>query len=338
MIKRIALLLFLSGCLFAAEKTFIREYTYEASDYDSKVTSRANALEQVKRILLEEVSVFLKSEINMSTTEVSIGGESELKDFYENKITSITAGVTETKIIDESWNGYEYWIKAEITIDEEDIEAKIDDIMQNDEKLKELEELNNIVVGAWAEITNLKEQLSTEKETNQDLIGQYNKQTEMLSAPLYYYKGNYFQAINELDSAEFYYKKASELSLGNSFIINNLGTILLRRGDFEAAHSYFGLAAVSDPDNKMAIANWGNTFRLLGDYEYAEKMLYTSINMGNNHFSPYYNLALVYYETDRFDNAEAIFIDLLNDFEMPNETIEKINNYVKKLTQIKSLD
>ena len=69
MIKRITLLLFLSGCLFATDKTFVREYTYQASDYDSKVTSRANALEQVKRLLLEEVSVFMKSEVDWTQTE-----------------------------------------------------------------------------------------------------------------------------------------------------------------------------------------------------------------------------------------------------------------------------
>ena len=63
--KRIALLLMLAGCLFATEKTFVHEYTYQASDYDSKVTSRANALEQVKTILLEEVSIFFQSELEM---------------------------------------------------------------------------------------------------------------------------------------------------------------------------------------------------------------------------------------------------------------------------------
>ena len=141
MIKRITLLLFLSGCLFATDKTFVREYTYQASDYDSKVTSRANALEQVKRLLLEEVSMFIKSEINMSTTEETIGGESELKDFYENKITSITAGITETKIIEEKWNGVEYWMKAEITIDPDDIDRKVSDIVNSREKLKELEDV-----------------------------------------------------------------------------------------------------------------------------------------------------------------------------------------------------
>ena len=43
--KRITILLMLAGCLFATEKTFVREHTYHTSDYDSKVTSRANAIE-----------------------------------------------------------------------------------------------------------------------------------------------------------------------------------------------------------------------------------------------------------------------------------------------------
>jgi hypothetical protein len=38
----------------AQEKTFIREYTYAASDLDSKISSRTIALEQVKRLVLEE--------------------------------------------------------------------------------------------------------------------------------------------------------------------------------------------------------------------------------------------------------------------------------------------
>jgi len=39
----------------AENKTYIEEYTYMASDIDSKVSSRAIALEQVKRALLKEL-------------------------------------------------------------------------------------------------------------------------------------------------------------------------------------------------------------------------------------------------------------------------------------------
>ena len=83
--KRLWLILFLllSSSLFADEKTFVREYTYKASDYDSKVTSRANALEQVKRLLLEEISVYMQSEFEMRDWEEQIGDKIESGDFAE---------------------------------------------------------------------------------------------------------------------------------------------------------------------------------------------------------------------------------------------------------------
>ena len=115
--KRLWLILFIlfSSFLFADEKTFVREYTYKASDYDSKVTSRANALEQVKRLLLEEVSVYMQSEFEMKDWEEQIGDKIVSGEFAEQRILSITAGITETKILEEKWTGVEYWIKAETT-------------------------------------------------------------------------------------------------------------------------------------------------------------------------------------------------------------------------------
>ena len=54
----IALLLLISvSPAFAETKTFIKEYAYQASDFDSKISSRTIALEQVKRLLLEEVEL-----------------------------------------------------------------------------------------------------------------------------------------------------------------------------------------------------------------------------------------------------------------------------------------
>ena len=236
MIKRISLILLFSCTLFATEKTFVREYTYQASDYDSKVTSRAIALEQVKRLLLEEVSMFIKSEINMSTTEVSIGGESELKDFYENKITSITAGITETKILEEKWTGVEYWMKAEITIDPDDLDRKVSDIVNSREKLKELEDIKKRADDALLEIERLKKELARSKSDAEKadaekadaekafaekagaaekaaidqiiLTKAYNKETDALSATDWFQKGYKAQIDKEYDKAISFYLRS----------------------------------------------------------------------------------------------------------------------------------
>ena len=78
-------LLFISNIAFAIDKVFIREYTYKASDYDSKITSRVNALEQVTEQLLREVGVYIKSETQWDRTETSSGFE----EIYEKKMDII---------------------------------------------------------------------------------------------------------------------------------------------------------------------------------------------------------------------------------------------------------
>ena len=66
---------------FAASKVFEREYTYSASEADSKLTCRVIALEQVKRLLLEELGTYLQS-------------LSEVKDgvLTKDEIVTLTAG------------------------------------------------------------------------------------------------------------------------------------------------------------------------------------------------------------------------------------------------------
>ncbi len=87
--------------LFAQEKTFEREYTYKASELDSKVSCRAIVINQLRTTLLNELGVYVQSEQILKTADVS-GKFSQ--DFVEN-IATISAGITKLNILDEKWNG-----------------------------------------------------------------------------------------------------------------------------------------------------------------------------------------------------------------------------------------
>ena len=258
--KRLIILLLISmGFLFAAEKTFIREYTYQASDYDSKVTSRANALEQVKTILLEEVSVYMQSEFEMRDWEEQIGGNIESGEFAEQRIIAITAGVTETKILDERWNGVEYWIKAEITLDPDDLKRKIDDIVKNKEKLKELEDVKKKADDALAEIERLKKELSESKSEAEQLrlTKAYNKETDALSATDWFQKG-YNAGINEeYDKSISFFLRAIELDPDYAVAYYNLGIAYYDQGNYDKAIQLYEKAIELDPDYADAYNNLG---------------------------------------------------------------------------------
>jgi len=346
--RRISLILLFSCTLFATEKTFVREYTYQASDYDSKVTSRANALEQVKRLLLEEVSMFIKSEINMSTTEVSIGGESELKDFYENKITSITAGITETKILEEKWTGVEYWMKAEITIDPDDIDRKVSDIVNSKEKLEELEDIKKKADDALLEIERLKKELTRSKSDAEKadaekafaekafaekaeaaekaaidqiiLTKAYNKETDALSATDWFQKGYKAQIDKEYDKAISFYLRYIELDPDYAIAYYNLGNAYYDQGNHTKAIESYKKAIELNPDDAQAYYNLGYAYREQGNNAKAIESYKKAIELDPDYAKPYYNLGLAYYNQGNLTKAIELWekaIELDPDYTKP---------------------
>ena len=139
-------LIFLSSSLlvFAETKTFIKEYTYQASEYDSKITCRTLALEQVKRLLLEELGTYLES-------------ETEVKNFQltKDQIITITAGIARALVIDEKWDGKAYYLKAEIEADPKEVAATIYTIRQDRQKMKQIEKLSKTIAEQSAYIEKL---------------------------------------------------------------------------------------------------------------------------------------------------------------------------------------
>jgi len=119
----------MANFIFAEAKVFVEEYIYQASEADSKISSRVIALEQVKRLLLEKLGTYLES-------------ETDVKNFHltKDEIVILTSGIVSAEIIDESWDGKTYYLKAKISADPKDVANSIDKLRQNHRKMKELEE------------------------------------------------------------------------------------------------------------------------------------------------------------------------------------------------------
>ena len=161
---------------FAETKTFVREYTYQASEFDSKASCRVIALELVKRLLLEEIGTYLES-------------ETEVKNFQltKDRITVLTAGIVRAEIIDESWDGntLKYRLKAKITADPDSIIKSIDRLRNDQKKTKELEDVKKKADKAMAEIERLNKDLSATR-ADLDKMKQYNNAVNKLSATDWY--------------------------------------------------------------------------------------------------------------------------------------------------------
>ena len=192
----ILLALFIPNLTSAETKTFIKEYTYRASEIDSKVSCRTIALEQVKRLLLEELGSYLES-------------HTEVVDFKltKHQIITLTAGTVQTQILEEKWDGENYWLKAKINADPDVVIKSIDALRKNQSKTRELEELTKRTEWLLRENEKLKNELTTSKSKTK-IIGQYNQSIKELKAiylfreaTALYDSGKIKEAINALSQS-----------------------------------------------------------------------------------------------------------------------------------------
>lgn len=177
LISSLSLLTVFSALPASAEVvTFEKEYTYQASEFDSKASSRVLALEQTKRLLLEELGTYLIS-------------ETEVKNFQMTKdsITVLTAGIVQTKILEEKWDGKAYYLKAKISADPSEVAKALDNLRQDKKKSKELEDAKKRADELEKEVSKLREELTTKADSEK--IKKYNDTVNKLSATDWAQKG-----------------------------------------------------------------------------------------------------------------------------------------------------
>ncbi len=121
----------LSLNLWADSQTYIREYTYIASEADSKISSRKMAKQEVKRDLLAELGTHIFSKFEMSE---DAEGDVEAKE----EVVALTAGFVTVETLEEKWNGTEYYIKAKLEADPDEIHEQLENFQQEDEKSQQL--------------------------------------------------------------------------------------------------------------------------------------------------------------------------------------------------------
>jgi TPR repeat protein len=201
-------------------ETYIRDYYYTASEADSKITARTNSLDQVKLLLLQEIGTHIRQEINI--TKDSSGYTYATED-----IEAVTAGLTRVEIMEESWNGDTYYLKAEIDVDTDRVRKELEDIKndKSDEKEQRLEITKAIQIElqeSREKISNLRKQLDNASKSQKEKIRiQYVESVDQLSLSEMFSKGSGFEQKGQFEDAIFWYRKAAEQ--GHPYAQHNLG-------------------------------------------------------------------------------------------------------------------
>jgi len=123
------MLILVSGIAFS--QYFVKEYTYNASENDSKLDARGYALSEVKKLLIEELGVYIST-----TTNLTVKEQNDInKIIYSANTQTISECITQTKILDESWDGEYYYIKVQIYVDKKDFLRRLKKISKEESNI-----------------------------------------------------------------------------------------------------------------------------------------------------------------------------------------------------------
>ncbi|WP_435276641.1 hypothetical protein ACMAZF_06700 [Psychrobium sp. nBUS_13] len=125
----------------SSKKHFVKEYTYKAGEDDSKNTARKKALIQLKILLVEEIGTYIESELNIQQSIKSGHALNEVK----KEIRTISAGITQTKILDQKWDGSVLYLKASVAIDPNSVTQGISEVLKSRANRQEIGELRLIL-------------------------------------------------------------------------------------------------------------------------------------------------------------------------------------------------
>lgn len=98
-------------------EVFEREYTYNASENDSKVSARKAAMLQLQTLVIQEAGVQVQSSFSQKET---LEGDDFNRQVQANYKT-FSQALTKTRILKQAWDGENFYLKAQITVDTDNL-------------------------------------------------------------------------------------------------------------------------------------------------------------------------------------------------------------------------
>lgn len=285
--------------------TYIKEYTYQASEMDSKLSCRIIALEQVKRLLLEELGTYLISETAVKDFELT-----------KDQILSFTAGIIKTVILDEKWDGKSYFLKAKITTETDELVKSIDDIRRNQEYHKHWAEMREKTGQALKEIERLRKGIDDHKGGK---VGkeEYAKAVSELDAMNWFEKGYALKTAKKTkknEEAIKAYTKAIEINPNYAQAYVGRAESHINLKQYQQALRDSEAAVKLDPKLPWAFNCLGEAHLGLGRYPQAVKDYNKAIELDPKYAMAYCNRSHAYFKLKDFSQAlqdadEAVGLD-----------------------------
>jgi tetratricopeptide (TPR) repeat protein len=298
-----------AGLSYAEKVTFVKEYTYQASELDSKASCRTISLEMVKRLLLEELGTYLIS-------------ETEVKDFKltKDQVKTYSAGIVGAEIIEDKWDGKTYWLKAKVSADPIEVQKSLKKIIDDKYKAKELEESRKKAEELTKEIERLKKEFVKleGQQQNKTIEEEYQTTMQRLAAMEWFNKGQQYRLNIQYDKAIDAFRRSISLYPNHPAAYNYTGLVYVEKGHYDKAIAKYNKAIALNPRYAKAYNNRGLAYSKKGEYMQAIIDFNKAIDKGLEII----NIVILPFNSkeDSKINLSAA-IDVTDDYISPNATL-----------------
>jgi tetratricopeptide (TPR) repeat protein len=271
--------------------TYLKEYHYQAGEADSKLSARTIALEQVKRLLLEELGTYIVSETTVKNFELT-----------KDQISSFTTGIVMTVIIEEKWDGKTYFLKAKIAADTDELVRLIDQLRRDHEQSMNWEEMRKKTEEALKEIERLKKEIEKGKG---DKVSQekYDKAVNELNAVDWFKKGVLGYRAKNYQDAMKAYDKAIEIDPDYAGAYAGRASIYNYEGKYPQALRESEQAVKIDPNLAWGFNTRGYAQIGLLNYQKGIEDLNKAMELAPKYAWPYCNRSWAYFMLKNYHQA-----------------------------------
>jgi tetratricopeptide (TPR) repeat protein len=288
------LILGLVNSAMASDVTYQRDYSYQASESDSKISCRTIALEQVKRLLLEELGSYLVSRTEVKNYQIS-----------HDQVNAITAGIVRTEVLNEKWDGKTYYIVAKITTDPSEVAKTVDELRKDKQGLSELEEVKKRTEELLMGLEKLREELKLSKAGQQTQEKkEYMAAVQKLDAVDCFREGYALAESGKYRDAISFYNKAIDADPRHSTAYNARGWAYYKIGDYPSALKDNTRALDLKPNFPSALVNRATTFWKIRQYDKALVDANRAVELKPDYTRAYVTRSFIYLFMNR--NANAI--------------------------------
>ena len=260
--------------------------------------------------MLEEIGVYISTSFENETVEIG----DEVKELTTRDIEVISAGITETTILEEDWTGDNYYIKAEIDVDEDDVLDRLNDVVQDLDRTEELEESRKRADEALDQIDELNEIAKSQSKIDQqkrEIQEQYLVENNKLAAEHWFQKGVTAKDKGKYNDAIALLEKAMEYTPDDPRIYSGIGLCYSMMKDYPSAIEFYEKSLDIKPKDPRTMVGLAMVYDQQGDIERAKELIIEAVEKNPKYLNGLLNLAIMQIKLKNYIDARDTLLRLI---------------------------